>query len=98
MELNDQWLFTFEEFSMILARAPKTYNIQNITRQRLLDSIEWLNYIQTFRQANYCSFSLRASRNWASFIRWRKIALNEVFVMSGVMNENYISIWDESYL
>jgi hypothetical protein len=88
-QLNDFWIFTFEEFSDILARAPKTYNLNNLTRQRLLDSVEWLNYITNFRKAN--SRGNFISIDWYHFIHVKKSEILEVIDLED------ISKWNDTY-
>jgi hypothetical protein len=75
MELNDKWLFTFEEFSDIVAHAPKTYS-SNLTRQRLFDSLEWLNYIETFRKPSQRPHIYCEAHTWKEFMRMKKSVIH----------------------
>jgi hypothetical protein len=54
LALNDRWKFTFNEFAIILAQTPKSYNDKFfISEQRYLDSVEWLKFIGTFRSSDF---------------------------------------------
>jgi hypothetical protein len=71
IDLNDLWFFTFEEFSKVFTRAPKTYNL-NLTKQRILDSLAWLDYIETFRDPLQRPPRYRHGNKWKEFILIKK--------------------------
>jgi hypothetical protein len=79
MNLNDRWLFTFEEFSKILQRAPKAYS-SNLTKQRILDSLEWLDYIQTFREPDQEIYYVFSYDKWLPFIIRKKNVLHRILL------------------
>jgi hypothetical protein len=78
LDLNDAWFFTFEEFSEILSKAPKTYST-HFTRQRLLDSLEWLDYIELFRVPWAKPPLYFDGDTWKEFILTNKKMINAYF-------------------
>jgi hypothetical protein len=80
IDLNDLYEFTFEEFALILNAAPKSYSKTLYTRQRIQDSLKWLEFIPNVREKEKVSL-----RNFITSYRFKLEKILKQGHMSGLL-------------